>query len=122
VKAFLSFAGSSLAVFVLASAVSVYLAAHAAALVATALMLAGFGVGAAVVRRVPSPARATVLGAGGAGVFIGVLSMAAAFNANPVDWWGLVLLPPALGAAASLATRRRDASENPDAATPIAFF
>jgi peptidoglycan/LPS O-acetylase OafA/YrhL len=132
VKAFLSFGGSSLAVFVLASAVSVYLAAHAAgnslqvlsvlSLVAAALMLAGFGVGAAVVRRVPSPARATVLGAGGAGVFIGVLSMAAAFNANPVDWWGLVLLPPALGAAASLATRRRDASENPDAATPIAFF
>jgi hypothetical protein len=111
VKAFLSFAGSSFAVFVFASAVSVYLAAQAAgnslqalcvlSLVATALMLIGFGVGAAIARRVPGHARAAVLGAGGAVVFIGVLSVAAALHANPVEWWGLVLLPPALGLAAS---------------------
>jgi peptidoglycan/LPS O-acetylase OafA/YrhL len=106
---------------VLASAVSVALAAHAAgnsfqvlcllSLVATALMLVGFGVGAAIVRRLPGQVDAAVLGAGGAAIFVGVLSAAAALDANPVEWWGLVLLPPALGAVASLL--RRSPKENP---------
>jgi hypothetical protein len=112
-----SFASSSLAVFVLASAVSVLLAAHAAgnsfrvlcvlSLVATVLLLIGFSLGAAIARRFPGRAHAAAAGAGGALVFVAALSLASALHANPVEWWGLVLLLPVAGAAGSLLQRNR---------------
>jgi hypothetical protein len=121
-KSVLSFACSSLAVFVLASAVSVFLAAHAAgnsfqilcvlSLVATVLLLVGFGLGAMVVRGFPGGAYAAAAGAGGALAFVGALSLASAMNANPVEWWGLVLLLPVAGAAGSLLQRRPDVSHD----------
>jgi hypothetical protein len=121
-KSVFSFAGSSLAVFVLASAVSVLLAEHAAgnsfqvlcalSLVATVLLLIGFGLGAAIARRFPGGAYAAAAGAGGALVFVGALALASALHANPVEWWGLMLLLPVAGAAGSLLQRRADASHD----------
>jgi uncharacterized membrane protein YhaH (DUF805 family) len=119
VKAVMAFAASSFAVFVLASAVSVYLAAQAAgnslqvlcvlSLVGTVLLLVGFGLGAVIVRRLPGRGYAAAVGAGSAVVFVAALSLAAALQANPAQWWGLVLLLPALGAAASLLQRNESA-------------
>ncbi|MGZ5196052.1 MAG: hypothetical protein ACXWB8_11490 [Ramlibacter sp.] len=105
-------------VFVLASAVSVLLAAHTAgnsfqilcvlSLVATVLLLIGFSLGAVIVRRFPGGAYAAAVGAGGALVFVGALWLASAMHANPVEWWGLMLLLPVAGAAGSLLQRRPD--------------
>jgi hypothetical protein len=121
-KSVFSFAGSSLAVFVLASAVSAFLAAQAAgnsfqvlcvlSLVATVLLLIGFSLGAVIVRGFPGGTHAAAAGAGGALVFVGALSLASALNANPVEWWGLVLLLPVAGAAGSLLQHRPDASHD----------
>ena len=115
-KSVFSFAGSSFAVFVLASAVSVLLAERAAgnsfqvlgvlSLVATVLLLIGFSLGAAIVRRFPGRSHAAAAGAVGALVFVGALALASALHANPVEWWGLVLLLPVAGAAGSLLQRK----------------
>jgi hypothetical protein len=114
-RSVLSFAGSSLFVFVLASAVSVFLAAHAAgnsfqvlcvlSVVATVLLLVGFALGAVIVRRLPGNGYAAAVGAGGAVVFVGALAVATALDANPVEWWGLIVLLPLLGGASSLLHR-----------------
>jgi peptidoglycan/LPS O-acetylase OafA/YrhL len=116
VKAVMAFAASSFAVFVLASAIATYLAAHAAgnslqvlcvlSLVATVLLLIGFGLGAVIVRRLPGRTYAAAGGAGGALAFVAALSVASALHANPVESWGLVFLLPVLGAAASLLQRK----------------
>jgi hypothetical protein len=116
-KSVFSFAGSSLLVFVLASAVSVLWAAQAAgnsfqvlsvlSLVATVLLVIGFSLGAAIVRGFPGGAHAAAAGAAGALVFVGALSLASVLHANPVEWWGLVLLLPVAGAAGSLLRRNR---------------
>jgi hypothetical protein len=115
----MSFAGGSFGVFLLASAVSAFMAAQTASssfqvlcvlsLVATGLLLVGFALGAVVVRRLPGRAYAAAVGAGGAIVFVAVLAVAAALNANPVEWWGLVVLLPVLGGVSSLLQRNKGA-------------
>ena len=118
--AILWFAAGSLLTFVMASGLSVFLSGqlqHAGgggslqvlcvlSLVATLLLMVGFGLGAAVARRFPARALATGLGVACALVFIAALGVATALQANPAESWGLVLALPFIGALSSLWRRR----------------
>jgi hypothetical protein len=120
----LSFAASSLLTLVLASALSVYVAGqveHAwgkegsfqalciLSAVAVVLLLIGFGIAAAFLRRLPRPAKGAILGAASAGVFIVTLAAATIFGADPAESWLLILLLPLLGGLSPLLGSRAPA-------------
>jgi hypothetical protein len=122
--AILSFTAASFLALVLASAVSVYLggqveqaAGRAGAfqllcvlsLVASVLLLAGFGIAAALVRRLPGPGRAAILGFACAAVFVALLAAASALRADPAESWLLLLALPLLGGLSPLVGARHAA-------------
>jgi hypothetical protein len=113
--ALLSFAGASLLAFIAGSVLSVlmleqqqglFLLLCALAVVATVLLMVGFGIAGAVLRRFPPPAGAALLGAACAVLFMGILSVAAATSADPQNSWPLLLALPVLGGLAPLLQRK----------------
>jgi hypothetical protein len=108
------FALGSLFTFVFASGAAVYLSSQAwgkdgsfqvlcvISLVATFLLCLGFGLGAAIWRRFQPRSRSAIFGCMSAGVFIGLVWLASAADADPARSWALVLLLPFIGGAASL--------------------
>jgi hypothetical protein len=119
-KGLFLFGASSLGAFILLSAIAVFLAdqAHPAwgswvtfqilcivSLVATLMLLVGFGVGAAATRRIPRPLQATLLGAGCAAAFVVAVLIASSLQAEPADAWGILLLLPVLGGLSPFADR-----------------
>lgn len=110
-KAVLAFAAGSFLTFALASGISratggaasvqILLVLSAAASV---FLLIGFGIGAAIRRRLPQPLRSAGLGAAGAAAFVALLVAAAAAGANPAESWMLLLALPLLGGLSTLLT------------------
>jgi hypothetical protein len=104
----------SLFTFISASGAAVYLSSQAwgkdgsfqvlcvISLIATLLLCVGFGLGAAISRRFPPRSRSLILGGMGAGLFVGLMWVASAANADPAQSWALVLVLPFIGGAASL--------------------
>jgi hypothetical protein len=129
----LCFFAASFLTFVLASGASVYLAGqveHAwgpagsfqvlclLSLVAALMLLVGFGIGAAILRRWPGPARAALLGVACAGVFAALILAASALGADPAQSWLLLVCLPLLGALSPVLGPKRTAdpslsSQNP---------
>jgi hypothetical protein len=117
------FGAGSLFTFVVASAASVYLADHVErawgrggsfqvlcvlALVATFLLLIGFGVGAAIRRRFPLPKQAAMMGSVAAAMFMFVMWLASEARADPGASWMLILALPLFGALTVLLLPRHD--------------
>lgn len=124
----LTFAAASFLAFVIASAVSVFALGQIergwgaggsfqvlcmASAVATLLLLVGFGLGAAIRRRVPNWPTSAVLGAACAMLFVATLAIASALGADPAESLVLLVALPVLGAVSTLI---RQAAPRPETA------
>jgi hypothetical protein len=118
------FAIGSLVPFIAASALSVFAAGQVApgwgqassfqllcllSVVASVMLLVGFGIAALAKRRLPRRNRALLLGVSGACVFMALVWIAFAAETDPAQSWLLVFTLPLLGAAAAC-LQRKDAS------------
>ena len=104
------FGVSSLLTFVLASAISAYAAAGNSgsfqalfiiSAIAAVLLLVGFGLGAAISRKLPAAKWAAILGVASACVSIAMLWAASAAQANPEKSWPMIFALPLIGSLAS---------------------
>ncbi len=118
----LSFAAASFLGFILSSAVSVFVLGQVerawgrsgsfqvlalASAVATLLLLVGFGIGAAISRRLPNARTSAWLGVACALLFVAVLGLAAALGADPAKSLFLLVALPVFGGVSPLLARRQ---------------
>jgi hypothetical protein len=104
-KSVLAFAAGSFLAFAMACTLSyVFWGANASykvlgllCVIGSVFLLVGFGIGAAIRRRLPRPLRAAGLGAAGAIAFVALIVAATAADAEPSRSWGLLLALPLLG-------------------------
>ncbi len=75
-------------------------------LVATVMLLVGFGIGAAIARRLPRRNLALLLGFACACIFVAMVWIGSTLDADPAQAWPMVFALVPLGAAAPFFQRR----------------